>query len=184
MLTCIRSMMGLDSWPPGQVALVTAPLFHTAGCGFASCALQSGGTAVLIGELTPEHILHVIESCQITQAMLVPAVIQRVLQLPASRSADFSNLKRLLYGASPIPVPVLRDAVKTFNCDFEQGYGLTETVGATAGCRHTQGVTGTGARLPSSRQLDATRADSAQGDAARARRAPRERRRPGEEPRS
>lgn len=132
MLACIRSMMGLAAWEPGEVALVTAPLFHTAGCAWASCALQSGGTIVLLPEATPVSILHAIESKGVTQALLVPAVIQIVLQVPECSTTNFSCLKRMLYGASPIPVAVLRQAVDIFGCEFEQGYGLTETVGPVA----------------------------------------------------
>ena len=132
MLACARSMMGLTAWEPGEVALVTAPLFHTAGSAWASCALQSGGTVVLLRETTPLTILNAFEEYAVTQALLVPAVIQMVLQSSECRSKDFSCLKRLLYGASPITVPVLRQALETFDCDMEQGYGLTETVGPVA----------------------------------------------------
>jgi acyl-CoA synthetase (AMP-forming)/AMP-acid ligase II len=122
-------MMGLNAWPPNEVTLVTAPLFHTAGCAWASCALQSGGTIVLLSEVTPTAILDAFEANAVTQALLVPAVIQMVLQLPECATRDFSNLKRMLYGASPIPISVLRRAIDTFRCELEQGYGLTETVG-------------------------------------------------------
>ncbi len=132
MLACVRSMMGQKAWAPNEVALVTAPLFHTAGSAWASCALQSGGTNVLLREATPAAILNALEVQAVTQALLVPAVIQMVLQSPECATTDFSCLKRMLYGASPIPVPVLRQAVDTFRCDFEQGYGLTESVGPVA----------------------------------------------------
>lgn len=132
MLACVRAMMGLDAWKPNEVSLVTAPLFHTAGCAWACCALQSSGTIVLLSETTPVSILNAIEKYAVSQALLVPAVIQMVLQSEQCATTDFSSLKRILYGGSPIPVPVLRQAVQTFNCDFEQGYGLTETVGPVA----------------------------------------------------
>lgn len=131
-LACARSMMGLDAWEPGEVALVTAPLFHTAGSAWASCALQSGGTVVLLPELNAATMLTAIEENRVTQALLVPAVIQMALQSPECATKDFSSLKRLLYGASPITVPVLRQAIETFACEMEQGYGLTETVGPVA----------------------------------------------------
>lgn len=131
-LACVRAMMGQNAWEPNEVALVTAPLFHTAGSAWANCALQSGGTAVLLSETTPATILNALEKNAVTQALLVPAVIKMVLQSPECASTDFSCLKRMLYGASPIPVPVLRQAVDTFGCEFEQGYGLTESVGPVA----------------------------------------------------
>ena len=131
-LACVRSMMGLTAWEPGEVALVTAPLFHTAGSAWASCALQSGGTIVLLRETTPANILQALEENKVTQALLVPAVIQMALQSPECKTKDFSSLKRMLYGASPITIPVLREALETFGCEMEQGYGLTETVGPVA----------------------------------------------------
>jgi acyl-CoA synthetase (AMP-forming)/AMP-acid ligase II len=39
-------------------------------------------------------------------------------------------MKTILYGASPIPLDLLRTGMQTFGCDFVQGYGLTETCGA------------------------------------------------------
>ena len=132
MLACARSMMGLNAWEPNEVALVTAPLFHTAGSAWANCALQSGGTIVLLREATPENVLNALEEHEVTQALLVPVVIQRALQSPDCGSKDYSSLKRMLYGASPITIPVLRQALVTFGCEMEQGYGLTETVGPVA----------------------------------------------------
>lgn len=131
-LACARTMMGVSAWQPGEVTLVTAPLFHTAGCAWASCALQSGGTVVLLRETTPAAILNTIEKNKVTEVLLVPAVIQMLLQSPDLASRNFSSLKRILYGASPISVPVLHQAMQAFSCDFEQGYGLTETVGPVA----------------------------------------------------
>ncbi len=131
-LACARSMMGIEAWSPGEVALVTAPLFHTAGSAWAHCALQSGGTVVLLEELSPASVLSAIRIHKVSQALLVPALIRMVLESPDCAQTDFFGLKRLLYGASPIPVAILQEAMQTFACDFEQGYGLTESVGPIA----------------------------------------------------
>jgi long-chain acyl-CoA synthetase len=42
---------------------------------------------------------------------------------------DFSRLKYILYGASPIPLDLLRECVEVFGCGFCQQYGMTETCG-------------------------------------------------------
>lgn len=131
-LACVRSMMGREAWGRGEIALVTAPLFHTAGSAWAHCALQSGGTIVLTPEPSPGAIVSAIERHRATQILLVPAVIRMVLQSPACAATDFSSVKRMLYGASPIPAARLKQAVDVFGCEFEQGYGLTETVGPVA----------------------------------------------------
>jgi acyl-CoA synthetase (AMP-forming)/AMP-acid ligase II len=132
LLACARAMMGVAEWDPGEVVLVTAPLFHTAGSAWASSALQSGGTIVLLREVTPTSILNAFEENRVTEVLLVPAVIQMLMQSADCAGRDFSALKRILYGASPISVPVLRQALETFACEMEQGYGLTETVGPVA----------------------------------------------------
>jgi acyl-CoA synthetase (AMP-forming)/AMP-acid ligase II len=53
-----------------------------------------------------------------------------LLQAPQCRATDFSKLELILYGASPAPVDLIRNALKTFGCAFAQVYGLTETTGA------------------------------------------------------
>lgn len=131
-LACVRSMMGQEAWTSNEIALVTAPLFHTAGSAWAGGGLQSGGTIVLLRETSPAAILRALEGHAVTQVLLVPAVIQMLLQSAECAATNFSHLKRILYGASPIPVPLLRRALASFRCDFEQGYGLTETVGPVA----------------------------------------------------
>jgi long-chain acyl-CoA synthetase len=60
----------------------------------------------------------------------VPAVLQFMLMVPGVEQADFSSLRVLVYGASPISEEVLARSVTTFGCKFWQAYGLTETTGA------------------------------------------------------
>ena len=80
-------------------------------------------------EVDPAAILKTIEKYRVTQALLVPAVILFCLQTPGAADTDVSSVKMIMYGASPIPLPVLEEAVAMFNCGFGQLYGLTETVG-------------------------------------------------------
>ncbi len=106
-IACARAMMGIAKWEAGEVALVTAPLFHTAGSAWAHCALQSGGTVVVLRETNAASILTAFEENKVTEVLLVPAVIQMAMQSPLCKTKDFSSLRRLLYGASPITIPVL-----------------------------------------------------------------------------
>lgn len=170
-IACARGMMGLGAWKPGEVVLVTAPLFHTAGSAWASSALQSGGTVVLLRETTPASILNAFDRNRVTEVLLVPAVIQMLLQSPELSGKDLSSLKRILYGASPISVPVLREAMEKFGCEFEQGYGLTETVGPVAMLRpedhlHDDKLRSCGKAIPGSeiRVVDPDGQDCAPGD--------------------
>jgi acyl-CoA synthetase (AMP-forming)/AMP-acid ligase II len=49
---------------------------------------------------------------------------------PGAAEGDYSMLRSIIYGASPITNDVLVRAMRTFKCDFIQVYGLTETTGA------------------------------------------------------
>ena len=117
------------AWDDSDVCLVTNPLFHAAGSVWSYTALYVGGTNVLMPEVDPAAILKTIEKYRVTQALLVPAVILFCLQTPGAADTDVSSVKMIMYGASPIPLPVLEEAVAMFNCGFGQLYGLTETVG-------------------------------------------------------
>ena len=61
---------------------------------------------------------------------MVPAVIQFLLITPGVDATDFSTLRALVYGASPITDQVLVAGMERFGCEFIQVYGLTETTGA------------------------------------------------------
>jgi long-chain acyl-CoA synthetase len=85
---------------------------------------------VILRDVVPEQILEVFSRKGITHTFTVPAVIQMLLQSPGVDTADFSSLRKLTYGASPIAPAVLEKAIATMDCDFIQLYGLTETTGA------------------------------------------------------
>ena len=117
-------------WVAEDVNLVAMPLYHVGGCIWAFLGLYVGTTNILQPEVDPPVILEVIERYRITQVFFVPAVILFLLQTPGAATTDVSSVRHVMYGASPIPYPVLQRAVKMFNCGFAQLYGLTETTGA------------------------------------------------------
>ncbi|MBI4518105.1 MAG: fatty acid--CoA ligase [Deltaproteobacteria bacterium] len=115
---------------PGERALVCLPLYHIGGAGYALTLLYAGMTAVVANVFDPAQILRLLEERRITQAFLVPTMINFLLQTPACAATDFSALKTIIYGASAIPVDLLERALAGFGCSFVQAYGLTETTGA------------------------------------------------------
>jgi acyl-CoA synthetase (AMP-forming)/AMP-acid ligase II len=54
-------------------------------------------------------------------------MVNFLLQIPGIEERDFSRIRGIIYGASPMPVEVLRKAIEVFQCDFVQGYGQTES---------------------------------------------------------
>jgi long-chain acyl-CoA synthetase len=75
------------------------------------------------------EVLEELSRGRITNAVLVPAMMQMLIDLPESASRNFSPLRTICYGASPITEPTLAAALQTFGCNFVQGFGSTETTG-------------------------------------------------------
>ncbi len=119
----------LGTYEPDDVVLIAMPFFHVAGVNIGLLTLAQGARGVVLGDIDPAEILRLIETKKVSYAFLVPAVILFLLQHPKSASMDFSALKNISYGASPISDDVLLRAQQVFGCDFLQVYGLTETTG-------------------------------------------------------
>ena len=114
-----------------SVNLAAMPLFHIGGGGWATAGMYEGATTVILRELDPAGLIDMIQDEKITHGFVVPAVLQFMLMMPNMEGADFSSLKVLVYGASPISEEVLAACVEKFKpCKFWQAYGLTETTGA------------------------------------------------------
>lgn len=124
----------------GTRSLVVAPLHHVGGCGWAAASLWTGSTLVLEGEVVPERLVRTIADEQIGVAFLVPAVLLFLTQVTGASEVDFSSLRRIFYGASPITPDLLARCVELFGCRFTQLYGLTETTGAVTALRHEDHV--------------------------------------------
>jgi fatty-acyl-CoA synthase len=120
----------IGKYEPHDVVLIAMPLFHVAGVNLGLLTLAQGAHGIVLGETDPAEIIRLIQTKKITYAFLVPALIMFVLQHPTAASADFSSLKNISYGASPISDEVLLKARQVFGCEFLQVYGLTETTGA------------------------------------------------------
>lgn len=120
----------------GGRGLVAMPLYHIGGSGWLNFVLASGACAVIVREVVPPELLQVMVEQRVETGFLVPAVLLFLTQLPQSASADFSALKSIIYGASPISPDLLDRSMQVFGCRFTQVYGLTETTGAITALQH------------------------------------------------
>jgi long-chain acyl-CoA synthetase len=118
------------AWHDRDVNLVCMPLFHIGGSGWALVGFARGVETVLMRDPDPATLLRLIPEYRITKAFMVPALLLFLMQSPQSKTTDFSSLELIVYGASPAPIDLVRNALKTFGCDLAQVYGLTETSGA------------------------------------------------------
>lgn len=118
-----------NKWTVDDVGLVAMPVFHIGGTGFGITTLVNGAKGVIAREFDPNKVLDFIEQDRISKFFMVPAAMQIVVRHPRARQVDYSRIKYILYGASPIPLDLLRECMEVFGCGFVQMYGMTETTG-------------------------------------------------------
>ncbi len=78
------------------------------------------------GGFDPDEVLGLIARERITFCHFVPTMINSFLQSPNIATYDLSALRTIFYAGSPMPVSLLKRAMKVFNVGFFQGYGMTE----------------------------------------------------------
>ncbi|SEL47324.1 Acyl-CoA synthetase (AMP-forming)/AMP-acid ligase II [Variovorax sp. YR750] len=114
--------------PADGCYLHAAPMFHLADMGLATPHWFTGNTHTIIPMFTPEGVLDAIQRDRVTSLLLVPTMIQMLVDHPAMREPrDLGSLKNITYGASPISEAVLNRAMEAFpGVGFVQAYGMTE----------------------------------------------------------
>jgi acyl-CoA synthetase (AMP-forming)/AMP-acid ligase II len=111
----------------GGRTLHVAPMFHIAGCAPWSESMTLGRTHVFVPRFTPAGVAKAIEQYGITDTLLVPTMIQLLVDSPDAADANLSSLERLTYSASPISDAVLQRAMKRMSTtEFTQVYAMTE----------------------------------------------------------
>jgi long-chain acyl-CoA synthetase len=108
--------------------LHAAPMFHLADQAAVSLVPNAGGSHVFLPSFEPEAFMSAVQEYHVTDTALVPTMLSLLLNHPAFSAFDLSSLTSVRYGASPMPLPVLRDAMaKMPSARFQQHYGMTET---------------------------------------------------------
>ena len=111
-----------------ETNLLTVPLYHIAGLQGALAAIYGGRTLAIMRQFDPEEWLSLVQESQVNRAMLVPTMLKRLMDFPAFHDYDLSSLRVVTYGAAPMPVPVIRQAIGEFpGVRFINAFGQTET---------------------------------------------------------
>jgi long-chain acyl-CoA synthetase len=109
------------------VYLHVAPMFHLADLGSTFHVTARLGTHAIVPRFDPGETLRAIAEFRVTHTVLVPTMINMVLQLPSIDQYDLTSLRYVTYGASPMPPQVMARALEVFpRVRFMQGYGMTE----------------------------------------------------------
>ena len=112
---------------PDDVFLHAAPMFHLADGFFCMIAATLGCTNVIVPAYEPTLVLQTLQEEKIRTALLVPTMINMLVNHPAIGDYDLSALESLLYGASPMPEAVILKAMEVIpHVRFFQAYGQTE----------------------------------------------------------
>ena len=111
-----------------ETNLLTVPMYHVAGLQAALAAVFGGRTLVVMPQFDPEEWMTLAVERQVNRAMLVPTMLKRVMDHPRFDEYDLSSLDVITYGAAPMPLPVIRDAIAKFpGTRFINAFGQTET---------------------------------------------------------
>ncbi|KQT35299.1 hypothetical protein ASG29_04155 [Sphingomonas sp. Leaf412] len=124
-----RTAVPWDDWSADDVTLVPVPLAHIGGFGMLARTLFFGGEAVVQEGFDPGDVLDAIAHRRISKVGLVPTAMKMVIDHPRSREVDYRRIRTMIYGAAPITLDLLREAIEVFGCRFAQSYGMSETSG-------------------------------------------------------
>ena len=113
---------------PDGIYLHCAPMFHLADMGMAMGHWIQGNSHSIIAAFHPEQVLDTIERHRVSHVLLVPTMIQMLVDHPAMKAPrDLSSLQTIIYGASTISEAVLERAMAALpGVGFVQAYGMTE----------------------------------------------------------
>lgn len=121
------AMRDFGLFPNGCLTLIVPPLFHLAAAATLTTTMLSGGTAVIDRAFDSVTTLDLIANARTTDAMMVPTMIQMMLDAPGFDPAKLISMRRIMYGASPMQEATLdRIMAAAPHIDFVQAYGMTE----------------------------------------------------------
>jgi long-chain acyl-CoA synthetase len=114
-----------------DINLISSPLYHMGAVFISVTYMMLGCTHVIIERFDPAAWLEAVQEHGCTVALLIPTMLNAVVNFSRLGEYELSSLRRVFYGGGPMPPAVLRKALQSLPCGFTQGYGLTETLEAT-----------------------------------------------------
>ncbi|MFT4730524.1 MAG: O-succinylbenzoate-CoA ligase [Granulosicoccus sp.] len=112
----------------GDRYLAALPMFHVGALTPITLNVYRGVTSVVMREFDATRAWQLIEEEKINNALLVPAMLNFMIQVPDLTRFDYSTIRWIQSGASPLPVNLI-EAYDAMNIPIHQIYGLTETCG-------------------------------------------------------
>jgi long-chain acyl-CoA synthetase len=136
----LQTLAVMDCRPADRI-LHVAPMFHIADAFICMTSAAIGGTNYFLPAFDPVSSMKAVQGYQIERMLMVPTMINMLVNHPEASSHDLSSLRVVLYGASPMPESVIKKAIEVLpGAGFFQAYGQTEAapcITALTPDRHT-----------------------------------------------
>ena len=111
-----------------EAAIVSVPPYHIAGVSAVLSSTYSGRRVVELEAFEPKLWVDTVRRESVTHAMVVPTMLNRILDVIDADGMGLPSLRALSYGGGPMPVPVIERAMSLLpDVGFVNAYGLTET---------------------------------------------------------
>ena len=132
-LSLIGGLLSKVPFRTREVTELCVPMFHALGFAHMTLGLALGSTLVVRRRFDPEHTLESIERNRPTALIVVPVMLQRMLDLDEDVVAarDTSSLRIVFVGGSQLGVELCKRALRAFGPVLYNLYGSTELAYAT-----------------------------------------------------
>ncbi|MBF8299405.1 MAG: Long-chain-fatty-acid--CoA ligase FadD13 [Dehalococcoidia bacterium] len=108
--------------------ILTVPMYHIAGIQAVMSAVYGGRTLVIQRQFDANDWMRLVQTEKVDRAMMVPTMLKQLMDGPDFRKYDLSSLKVITYGAAPMPLIVIEQAIREFpNTRFINAFGQTES---------------------------------------------------------
>ena len=108
--------------------LVTVPMYHIAGLQAVMAAVYGGRTLIIHRQFDPVAWMESVQVEGAGRAMMVPTMLKQLLDHEQFSNFDLSSMKVITYGAAPMPLEVIKRAMKGMpGTRFINAFGQTET---------------------------------------------------------
>jgi len=128
--TAAETLLEVD---PGDVVMGCLPLFHVFGmtCGL-NASVLTGACLTMLPRFDGHRALRIVERDQVSVFEGVPTMYSAMLHSDGRGEVDVSSLRTCVSGGAAMPVEVMRQFEREFDCIILEGYGLSETSPVTS----------------------------------------------------
>ncbi|MCW2613388.1 MAG: fadD12 [Frankiales bacterium] len=109
-----------------QTTVIAAPVFHAWGLGHLSLGMLLGSTVVLQRRFDPERVLQAVEEHRATVLVVVPVMLERLVEAARHGGHDTSSLRVIASSGSALPGDLVRRVQDVFGPVLHNLYGSTE----------------------------------------------------------